>query len=612
MLIPIGSLGVVTFLADAAERGGEAAGGHHGHGLLMIVGLCIVAGTILAYVAKTLRQPLLLAYIVAGVIIGPLGMGWVGADQRESVESLATLGLAFLMFIVGMEIDVRKLLALGWPVTALTLAQVIVGFLLGWATGVFILGGGMAAVYIGFVVAFSSTMIVVKLLTDRAELDTLPGRLTLGVLLFEDVIAIVVLAIQPSLGEGFPILDMGMSIVKSFGLVVAAMLVSRYVLPMLFRWVAMSPEVLLLSAITWCFVVSGVALAMGLSEVMGAMIAGVSIGSYPYALEVTAKLRSLRDFFVTLFFVTLGLLLTTPTWPIVGAALALTAVVIVSRFISIWPVASILGYGHRVGILNSIHRAQISEFGLIIILLGLSLGHFGDKDSETARSVVTITVVLLVVSAMLSTYLIIYSHPIAAWLMKYRMFRDASPAGKKADDHGEGDGEHDAHGHGLPPKPIILVGCFRVGSSLVHEFKSKNLDFSVIDFNPEVRDRLGKLNVPCLYGDISHLDTLRDAGVHHAKVLISTIPDDFLRGTTNLRLMQSFRQLNPKAKVVLTAESINQALEFYKAGADYVIVPRILAARHLVNVVSTLAAGLTHKPTEQQISELSSRSEVVH
>src|SRR5262245_1117423 len=249
--------------------------------LLYDIGLSIVAATVLAYVARMARQPLLLAYIAAGVLIGPVGLGWI--HDRDSIQTLAELGLAFLLFIVGLEIDLKKLIASGKVAAVTTVVQVAGGAVLGWGVARLLGFVGLAAAYIGAAVAFSSTMIVVKLLSDRSELDTAAGRVTLGILLLQDVLAIIVLAVQPNLGGGAggdsALLKMGLSALKGIGLVAGTLAVSRWVLPLLLKSVAKFPEILLVTAISWCFLVCYAAIKADFSSAMGALIAGVSIST---------------------------------------------------------------------------------------------------------------------------------------------------------------------------------------------------------------------------------------------------------------------------------------------------------------------------------------------
>ena len=541
----------------------------HSH-LLQDIGLCIVAATALAYLARLLRQPLLLAYIAAGIVIGPIGLKKV--TDPDSIETLANIGLALLMFIVGLEIDIKKLLAAGLPAAIATTVQVVGSAFAGWAVAMMLGYTGLPAMYLGAAVALSSTMIVVKLLADRSELDTLPGRTTLAILLFQDVFAIVALAIQPSLGRDLPIVSIVLIALRGLGLVLAALWISRFLLPLLFPWVAKTPEILLLSAMTWCFIVCYPAIRLEFSLAMGALIAGMSISAMPYTLDVVAKIQSLRDFFVTLFFVSLGMLIELPSSGAVSLlihALILSAIVIFSRFLLIWPVLRLMGYDNRVGALSSIHLAQTSEFGLLIALIGIAF-----TPPHIGRDLLSLVVIVLVITSTASTYMIHYSHPLAAKLV--RLLSRTGYKDRLA---------HDEDADSLKPAEIVLVGCFRVGETLADQLADIGADMLVIDFNPKVHEKLTARGVRCLYGDISHMDVLEHAGVQHAKILVCAIADDFLRGTDNRRMLETLRRMNPTATIVVTAESKSQAVELYELGADYVELPRVLAADDLIDVI---------------------------
>lgn len=569
---------------------------HEGN-ILIEIGLCVVAATVLAYVAKLARQPLLLAYIGAGVLLGPVGLALI--KEQHTIERLAELGLAFLLFIVGLEIDVKKLLDSGRVAAITTVVQVTGAGLLGYGAA-FALGyRELDAAYLGAAVAFSSTMIVVKLLADRFELDTEPGRLTLGILLVQDVLAIVVLAVQPELGGGeggrSPLITIGLSALRGLGLLGGALAISRWVLPPIFRFVAKVPEVLLLSAISWCFLVCYAALRAEFSVAMGALIAGVSMSTFPYSLDVVAKLQSLRDFFVTLFFVSLGMLITVPTPATIAATLVLSAVTVASRFVTIWPTVRALKLDNRTGILSSIHLAQVSEFALIIVLIGVSAQY-----KHIGHEIVSIVVLGLVVTSTVSTYLVQFSHPLVKLILR-------RSTGTALEDRQAKATRRYARGEAR----IVLVGCFRVGSSLVTGLRRIGADFAVIDFSPHVHAGLERLGVRCHYGDISNLDVLEHAGVPGAEVLVASISDDFLRGTDNRKLLALLRKVNPTAKIIVAANKVVLARQLYAEGADYVVVPRLLAADHLVEVLQALQRGEGEQVKAAAMAALEQRDEVV-
>ncbi len=565
----------------------------HNH-LPLDIGLCIVAATVLAYLARWARQPLLLAYIAAGILIGPVGFGFI--TEAESIQALAEIGLVFLLFIVALEIDVRKLVESGKSALLATLVQVAGCVLLAWGAARLLGYDGLPAIYLGVAAAFSSTLIVVKQLSDRNELDTLPGRVILGILLAQDVLAVVALAIQPNLGgppEGQTslVLALSISFLKGVGLMAGVFLAGRYFLPLLLRSVAMAPEILLVTGVSWCFVVCWAAIEAGFSSAVGALLAGVSISSLPYSIDMVAKIKTLRDFFVTLFFVSLGMLLPVPTTHVVVTALVLSVVVVAGRFITIPAILRALGYDNRVCLISAIHLSQISEFALVIMLIGASAPY-----QHIGPEIVSIVVMVLVVTATLSTYLVQMSHPVVRTLVRWAggtALEDPQAVSSRM--------------HGKDDAPIVLVGCFRVGSSLVQGLLESDRRFKVIDFNPATHREMERLGVPCVYGDISHLDTLEHAGVESAKVLVSSIPDDFLRGTSNRKLLAKLRKLNPTAAIVVTAESAAGALDLYAAGADYVTVPGILTAERLLEVLARIEAGDLEVARGREIQDLQRR-----
>lgn len=558
--------------------------------LLQDLGLCVLSATALAFVARWLRQPLLLAYIGAGLLIGPPGFKWI--HDEGTIAQISELGLAFLLFIVGLEIDLKQLVRSGRVAALLGTVQVAACAILGWGVAWALGYRGLPAAYLGVASAFSSTMIVVKLLSDKAELDTVAGRITLAVLLMQDVLAIVVLAVQPNVSN--PALGpLGLSVLKGLGLAAGAILASRFALPILFRSVATSPEVVLIAAISWCFLVSYAAMRADFSIAMGALIAGVSISTFPYSLDVIARIRSLRDFFVTLFFVSLGMQITVGSARTLGVALALSAAVLLGRFLPVVPTLRALRYGNRVALLTSLALAQVSEFSLVIVSLGLGLGHVD-------REIVSVVALTLVATSTISTYLIQWNHAIVGAMLRFLARRgQIDPQ------------ERETRAAGRRHHPIVIVGCHRAASSLVPLLAEDGKDFVVVDFNPEVHRRLSEMRIPCVYGDISHQDTLEHAGVEEAKVLISTISDDFLRGTNNLTLLKQLRRMNPHAVILVRAEKVADARAMYEAGADYVLLPRHLVAEHVRGLLRRIEEGTLSEARAAELAALEERREVV-
>jgi Kef-type K+ transport system membrane component KefB len=575
----------------------------HDPDLLTSIGLCIAVAAALAFVAHRLKQPLLLAYLLAGVVIGPrIGLGLI--SDEGSITTVAEIGLILLLFMIGLELDLRKLVSAGRAVIVTGLLQVPLcvalglGFfaLLGFPIG----GGDFRGLYLAVCLAMSSTMIVVKLLYDKFELDTLPGRITLGVLIFQDIFAIIALGVQPNLADP-QIGKLVTSLAGGAALVGAAFLNSKYVLPPLFRSVAKLPELVLIGSLAWCFVVCWAASAAGLSREMGALIAGVSISTFPYNLDVVAKVVSIRDFFVTLFFVALGMEIPLPTPELLGMAALASLFLVASRLIVIVPILRTLGLGHRASLLPAINLAQMSEFSMVIAAIGLGFHHIDQKT-------VSLLIFVFAFTSVASTYMIGYSQSLQRVLSR----------GLRAV------GVSDIADERLPEAPavapdVVLLGFFTEASALVHEYEMASAAephpmlarLLVIDFNPDVHAELLRRGIACRYGDIASMDTLHHADVHDAKLVVSTITDSILKGTTNLRLLKLARRIWPNAMVVVTATRTAAALALYEAGADFVFVPRLHSAAQMASILERgLAEGFTAL-RDTEIAHMRRRNEVL-
>jgi Kef-type K+ transport system membrane component KefB len=574
--------------------------------LLSSIGLCISIAAGLAFIAHRLRQPLLLAYLLAGVLIGPqIGISLI--TDEESIRTVSEIGLILLLFIIGLEMDLNKLLAAGKPVVLAGTLQFPLCVALGLAFFIpfgFRLGGGdFSLLYVAICLAMSSTMIVVKLLYDKFELDTLPGRITLGVLIFQDIWAIVVLGVQPNLLDPQLALLAG-SLLKGVLLVAASLAISKTVLPYLFRSVAKVPELVLIGSLAWCFVMCAAANAAGLSREMGALIAGVSISTFPYNLDVVAKVVSIRDFFVTLFFVALGIQIPMPTAEVMVLALVASLFLVASRLVVVFPILRALKVGHRASLLPAINLAQMSEFAMVIAALGLGYKHI---DQRT----VSVLIFVFAITSVASTYLIGYSHPLQELLVNgLRKLGLRDLGGDVAEERSRRD---------LEGKDVVLLGFFDEASALVHEYEMSPQGrhhpvlrrLLVIDFNPDVHAELSRRAIACRYGDVSNMQTLHHAEVQDAALVISTISDRILKGTNNLRLMRQARRLCPHAKVIVTANGPAAALELYEAGADFVFVPRLQSAADMAATVERgLAEGFDVLRAEA-IERMRARDEVI-
>ena len=562
----------------------------HGESLLADIGMAILGAAAFGIPAYLVRAPLLLAYIAAGVALGPhLGFGFI--KSSESIHTLSEIGLVLLMFILGLEIDVKKLLQAGKAVAINGVTQfagcALLATVFFTALGFASVGGGYELVYLAVACSLSSTLIVVKVLSDRMELDTLTSRITLGILVLQDLWAIAFLAIQPNLADlraSVLLLSLG----RGALLVVASWALAKFVLPRVLDKVAKNPELMLMAAISWCCVVCGMAGALHLSLEMGGLIAGVAIASFPYHVEIASKVMSLRDFFITLFFVALGLQIPQPSLQVLVLAAAICGFVLVSRVLTMFPVLYFLRYGNRGSLIPALNLSQVSEFALVLVSLGVSYKHL-------PQDMLSAFVLALVATALLSSLAIPHAHAVYQacnpWLEKLgfkdKVVHDETSAAPAKDN------VHRLH---APPK-IVLLGFYREASSLLQELRTRHSheglkdQVHVVDFNPEAHQELKSMGIPCSYGDISHLDTLRHLELGEAKILISTIADHQLKGTSNLNLLRALKGFAPNAKIIVTAETLESAKAMYAEGAAYVIMPRLLVGRHLADVIEHIDVG---------------------
>jgi Kef-type K+ transport system membrane component KefB len=608
---------VVSFLmlTPSLLWAGEA---QDGHSLLTGIGISILAATVLAYLATVIKQPLILAYLAAGVIIGPeMGFAWI-RDKAE-IQTIAEIGLILLLFMIGLELSLKKIKASGKSLIVTGILQFILctalglGFvyLLGFTLqatcpcaytvlGIKVIGGRYDLLYLAACLALSSTTIVVKLLYEKFELDTLAGRLTLGVLIFQDLWAIVLLGLQPNLADP-KVLVILWSFAKGAFLISLSLLISKYVLGYIFHRIAKLPELVLVASLGWCFFVAGLADHLGLSLEMGALIAGVAVSTFPYNLDIIGKIINIRDFFITLFFVALGMVIPNPLHNpgLLGLALILALFLVASRFLAIFPVLYWLKNGTRVSLLTAINLSQLSEFALVIAVIGRKpeYGHIGPD-------IMTLIILVFVVTSITSTYMIKYNQSLQKVLSRVAELFGFKPVAGQLPETPDAE-----------PKDIALLGFFRVASAFIAEIEEIRPELKsklvVVDFNPQVYQGLVDRQVKVVYGDISNNQTLHHAGLEHAKIAVSTITDDILVGTDNLKLISEIKSLCPHAKIVVTAQSNSRARELYQAGADYVLRPNIATALQLLPVVELLLRGEVALLKETEMAKLSRREEIL-
>ncbi|MBL9013810.1 MAG: cation:proton antiporter [Myxococcales bacterium] len=585
--------------------------------LVADLGLCLVAAGLLAIAFVKLKIPAIAALLGAGVVLGPAGLEAV--HSRENIETIANLGLTLLLFVIGLEVNLKSLLSSGKTLVVTGLVQVPLTlaagcgvFLLVGLTGWALLTGFYAALYLGVACAFSSTLLVVKYLQEHLKLDTVAGRLAVGLLIFQDIWAIVFLALQPSFANPSiaPIL---MTFLGTAILAILATLVARFVLAHAFHVVARSPELVVTLALGWCFGVGlfganmgtvahgvGLDIEISVSMEMGALIAGATIATSPYAYEVVSRVVHLRDFFVTLFFVGLGMSIPVPESADVVLLSAVVAIVaILLRYVVFLPVLYATGLDRRNSVSVSTKLAQVSEFCLVIVYLGLQLGHVSGTQ-------VSVVIFAFVITALLTPVLFGASDRLYQTLRPILDFVGIRSRGTKA----EGE-SHEA------PR-LVLLGFHRVASALLADLERLHPDLLahtlVVDTNTAIHPEIKKRGAQVLYGDIASMEVLRHAGVDAAEVIVSSVPDEILKGCNNEQLVRKLRQLAPNAVIIASSTKVSQAAAIRAAGADHVFrAPTEVALGILPAIYAALNASLPSylEALHETHGDLGARTEVI-
>jgi len=527
--------------------------------VLLNISLIIVLASVLTILARVIKQPAIIAYLIAGILAGPLFFNLIGSsvDSAGIIQNLARIGVAFLLFIVGLHLDFRLLKEIGKVSIIAGIAEVILVGLAGFIIAAQLGFSNLSSFYIGLTIAFSSTVVVVKILSDKKEMNTLHGRISLGILIIQDILAALAIMLLPFINSSSTdLMFFAYSFGKAILLIFFVFIISAFVFNRFLNYLAKSQEALFLFGIAWALLLATAFFKLGFSMEIGALIAGISLASSKYALEISGKIIPIRDFFVVLFFIFFGSQLTGPlNNKIILISVILSLFVIVIKPLIIMLIIKFFGYTKKTNFLVSISLAQISEFSLIILLLGFSLGHL-------SQEIMNIAVIVAIITISLSTYLINYSEFFCKKFLKFFNFFE----GKHSKKEGNKEKSYD----------IILFGYHRIGYKLLKTLKKTSDSFAIVDYNPRVINSLVAEGVECIYGDAGNKNLLNEIDFKDTKIVLSTIPDE----ASNLSILEVLKEKKSKAAFIATAEQPRVALDLYEAGADYVIIPHHLGGEY--------------------------------
>ncbi|OOL31332.1 sodium:proton exchanger [Rhodococcus rhodochrous] len=537
--------------------------------LAAILALAALAGLL----ATRLRQPMIVAFIGVGILVGPTGTGWVVADS--TVELLARMGIAILLFLVGLKLDLHLVRTTGPVALATGLGQVlftsVVGYLIALALGM----DSVSAMYVAVALTFSSTIIIVKLLSDKRELEQLHGRIAVGFLIVQDIVVVLVMIALTAFGQptdGHVAVGVALVLVKGLGLLAGIVVLMRYVLPWLLGHVARSQELLVLFGVAYAVSVAAFSEWLGFSSEVGAFLAGVSLASTPYRDALGARMVSLRDFLLLFFFLDLGAARLHGRGQQIVPAIVFSVFVLVGNPLIVVAIMAFMRYPVRVGFLAGLTVAQISEFSLILAALGLSLGHI-------TNATVSLITVVGVVTIGGSTYLILYSHRI------YERIKGGLRVFERSDVRRVDLGGPDADVDG------IIYGLGRFGGHLADRLSETGHRVLAVDFDPHRVSTNRRPGITAVYGSAEDAHFLETLPLSKVRYVISTIPVP----DTTLALLHGLRHHGFHGKVAVTAHGSHDSERLLTAGADLVLDPFALAATTTTDTLDRLVGITDHE-----------------
>lgn len=518
--------------------------------------LIIVVAAAVCFVMRLLRQPLIMGYIITGIIAGPEFFNLVRG--HDAFTTFSEIGIALLLFIIGLELSITAIKRLGRPVfiTAFALLATMgtTGYLIATAFG-FAMG---AAIIIGLALFFSSTIIIAKVLSDKKQLGRLNGQIAIGVVLVDDIIAtFALLYVTAQSGDSLSPFDISLLTLKGIAVIGVLAFLGAKVLPRASRFIAKSQELLFICALAWGLGVASLVNMVGFSVEVGALFAGVALAHLPYVHQIGAKLKPLRDFFIIIFFITLGESLQLDSLKAaLVPAIVLSAITIMVKPLAVMVSLGLLGYTKRTSFMTAINLSQISEFSIILVVLAVASGLVNQELSAVITLVAIITITI-------STYLMKYDEWIFRRFEKHLHIFERRVTSEQ---------EHRAKAY-----PLVLFGYMNGGAQFVKSFRHMKRDFVVVDYDPEVIEELDRKHIPFLYGDATDHELLADIDMEKAKLIVNTIGDHFVNKT----LVRYIRRHNKSAVIICYSSDHNEAAELYHMGATYVILPHLLGSEQL-------------------------------
>jgi Kef-type K+ transport system membrane component KefB/voltage-gated potassium channel Kch len=545
--------------------------------LFFEIGIILIIAAAVSVIVYRLRFPLIIAYIITGILVGPAVFHF--AENTEIFNVMSEIGVAFLLFTVGLGLNWKNVKDVGGISLATGIGQVLFTTIIGFGIGLLLGFDTIHALYLAIALTFSSTIIIVKVLSDKEDTDSLYGRISIGLLLVQDFLAMLILLGLDAMKSGASMQTVFVgSLLKALIIIPFLWLLSNKILPKVLSYIAKSQELLFIFAIAWCFLIAGVLVFFGFGVELGALIAGVTLSGTFYHREINARIKPLRDFFLIIFFIMLGAQLgfdgLLDMWlPI----LVFSLFVLIGNPLIVLFIMRMLGYHPRTGFLTGTAIAQISEFSFIVIVAGIAAGHI---DQSILIPVTAIGIITIGGSSILIDYnekLFEILRPALRWLEPKHTLAEEKKRKHK-------------------PRDILLFGYHNQGAILLNTIKKMGKKYVIVDFDPQIIRDLVSREEPVLYGDVSDDNFLEEIHAHKSSLIISTIPDVVV-STSILMFLKSKKY---KGIAVVAVHNQAEAERCYELGASYVIIPDVLTGNKFSEM---LKKSQVHKRSWKNLKE---------
>lgn len=515
----------------------------------------------IAFLVQLLRQPLIISYIITGIIAGPMVLNLVNSSW-EFFHVFSEFGVILLLFLIGLSLNVNYLKKIGKVAAFTGVGQVIFTSLIGYMILLVMGFSKTNAIYLAIAITFSSTIIIMKLLSDKREARTVYGRYTIGLMLVQDIIAIMVMIMLPALQSGeSAIVALTWIVVKSLVLLTSVVFLSKFFLPYVIDKIAKSSEFLLIFTLAWCFAIAGFGEWTGVSLEVGAIIAGLSLGSSVYRTEISSRIKPMRDFFIAMFFIILGSQMNISNfsdaiWP----SVVLAIFVLVGNPVILYVLYRLMKFTRKSSFLAGLTAAQVSEFGFVFLFVAA-------RGSNFDESVLSIFTIVALITIFISSYLITYNHEIYKFVQPvFRLIgRDKMKARHESEDSYD----------------VLVFGYHRLGWKICDALAEMKISFAVVDFNPIAIKKMEERNIPYFFGDATEVDFLQELPIDKAKMIISTLP----RSDDQVALIKHIRLTNDEILLITNLSHIQFMDDLYAAGADYIMMPHLLSGLWLANIL---------------------------